>query len=373
MEGLTAALEPRERSIGWVVAPTYELADKVFREIDIKVGNAMPHRIVTRRVNDKKLVIRNLGGGESEIRAKSADNDTSLLGEGLDWLVVDEAARLRGSVWESHLSQRLIDKKGWAVLISTPKGKGWFYDLFRRGLDGPERDADFESWNCPTASNPYVDAAHLAKERAKVPERVARQEYDAQFLDGAGMVFRNIRECATGKFEEPKPGVEYYAGLDLAKNEDFTVLVIMTRDRRVVFVDRFRRLPWSIQIARVKASCDKYDVSSTTVDTTGPGEPIYQALRAEGLFVRPYPFTSKSKPDLINNLSLFFEKGIIEIPPASIWPEGIDELESYEYRELPSGTLQMGAPSGYHDDCVIALGLAAIQCKPSVEPVFAFA
>jgi hypothetical protein len=373
MEGLTAMLEPKERSVGWVVGPTYELADKVFREIDYKIGAEMPHRIVSRRINDKKLVIRNLGGGTSEIRAKSADNDTSLLGEGLDWLIVDEAARLRGSVWESHLTQRLIDKKGWAMLISTPKGKGWFYDLFRRGLDGPDRDPDFESWNCATVMNPLIDPAELVKLKASLPDRVYKQEFEAQFLEGSGMVFRNVRDCATGAFEEPKPGEDYYAGLDLAKVDDYTVLTIMTRDRRVVYVDRFRKMPWSAQVTRIKAAVDKYDVHATVVDTTGPGEPIYEALRAEGLFVKSYKFSAKSKPDLINNLSLFFEKKIITIPAPKLWPEGIDELESYEYNTTLAGTLQMSAPVGYFDDCVISLALAAWQCKPSLEPVFAFA
>ena len=35
MEAIVAALEPKERSIGWIVAPTYDLADRVFREIQI--------------------------------------------------------------------------------------------------------------------------------------------------------------------------------------------------------------------------------------------------------------------------------------------------------------------------------------------------
>jgi hypothetical protein len=147
----------------------------------------------------------------------------------------------------------------------------------------------------------------------------------------------------------------------------------MTRDRKVVFVDRFRKMPWTSQVARIKASIDRYDVHATTVDTTGPGEPIYEALRAEGLFVKSYKFSAKSKPDLINNLAMFFEKGLITLPKPKLWPEGIDELESYEYNTTLAGTLQMSAPSGYYDDCVIALGLAAWQCKPSLEPVFAFA
>ena len=74
----------------------------------------------------------------SEVRGKTADNPVSLLGEGLDWLIVDEAARMKPMIWESHLSQRLIDKRGWALLISTPRGKGWFFDLFRRG----QRDSE---------------------------------------------------------------------------------------------------------------------------------------------------------------------------------------------------------------------------------------
>ena len=35
MEGIAAALEPKERSVGWVVAPTYDLCDRVFRELAI--------------------------------------------------------------------------------------------------------------------------------------------------------------------------------------------------------------------------------------------------------------------------------------------------------------------------------------------------
>ena len=80
--------------------------------------------------NEKRLILRNMAGGLSEIRGKSADNPVSLLGEGLDWVIVDEAARLKPSIWEGHLSQRLIDKHGWALLISTPGGKGYFYDLY---------------------------------------------------------------------------------------------------------------------------------------------------------------------------------------------------------------------------------------------------
>ncbi len=152
MEGIAAALEPRANSIGWIVAPTYDLADRVYREIQAIIGMQLKHRLISMKEHDRRILLRNLAGGVSEIRAKSADNTDSLLGEGLDWLIVDEAARLKPEIWQSHLAQRLIDKKGWALLISTPHGKGWFYDMYRRGQNPDEHD--HESWNLPSWSNP---------------------------------------------------------------------------------------------------------------------------------------------------------------------------------------------------------------------------
>jgi hypothetical protein len=125
-----------------------------------------------------------MGGGLSEIRGKSADNPVSLLGEGLDWLIADEAAWLKPAIWEGYLSQRLIDKKGWALLISTPKGKGFFYDLFRRGQGN---DADYESWNHPSWSNPYLDATLIEQERGRLPERVFHQEYGGEFIQSCAL------------------------------------------------------------------------------------------------------------------------------------------------------------------------------------------
>lgn len=366
-EALAAALVPAERSFGWVVAPTYDLADKVFREIQFAVVRHIPHRVVSMRDHDRRLVLRNLGGGLSEIRGKSADNPVSLIGEGLDWLIVDEAARLKPSIWEGHLSQRLIDKKGWALLISTPRGKGWFFDLFQRGQHG--RDPDHQSWNRPSWSNPFLNAETIEIERARVPERVFRQEYGAEFLEGSGSVFRYVREAAVlPAWQEPKDGAtDYYAGLDLARVTDFTVFVIINREREVVFVDRFHRLDWSIQVERIKAAATRFNYASILCDTTGAGEPVFETLLAAGCNVTPYPFTNKSKAAIIDNLAMMLEQRVLKLPAPTLWPEGIDELEAFEFSITESGTVRTGAPGGMHDDCVIGLALAAWQVRPS-EP-----
>lgn len=362
MEGLAAALAPAERSMGWVVAGTYDLADKVFRELLLIAATKLNHRVISLSENERKLVIRNLGGGVSEVRGKSADNPVSLLGEGLDWLIVDEASRLKPAIWESHLSQRLIDKKGWALLISTPKGKGWFYEIWRRGERG---ESGYASWNYPSWTNPHLDRDLIEAERKILPQRVFDQEYGAQFIEGAGSVFRKVREAARGAFADPVPGATYFAGLDLAKVEDFTVLAVMDADMNLVHVDRFNRLDWSLQRGRIYATALRFNNANVLVDSTGAGEPVYESLLEAGCYVHPYTFTQRSKSALIDNLAMHFEQGIITLPETDQWPEGIEELEAFEYSVTDSGNVKSGAPYGMHDDCVIALALACWQARTS--------
>ncbi len=366
MEGLAAAMAPAERSIGWVVGPTYDLADRVFREMQLAVANHLRHRIVSIKESERRIQLRNMAGGLSEIRAKSADNPNSLLGEGLDWVIVDEAARLKPSIWQSHLSQRLLDKQGWALLISTPNGKGYFHELFRLGQG---RDPDYQSWNRPSWGNPLLNTQDIERERGRLPEQVFREQYGAEFLEGSGAVFRNVRECATGEWRPPIPGETYFGGLDLAKVEDYTVLVIVNRRLEVVFVDRFHRIDWSQQVNRIRVAARRYNNALVNCDTTGLGDPIYESLAQAGCCVQEYPFTQRSKSALINNLAMRLEEKVIVLPRPEIWPEGIDELESFQYSVTDSGHVRSGAASGRHDDCVIALALAVWQPSPRYRRV----
>jgi len=357
-EAVAASIQPSSTPRrGWIVAPNYDLADKVYREILLMFRTHLAPLVLVDREHERYLLVRNSGGGTTEIRGKTAENPVSLLGEGLDWLVVDEAARLKPDVWERYLSARLIDRRGWAMLISTPKGKGWYYDAWCL------KRAGWQSWCAPTLSNPHISSVEVEAVRARVPEAVFRQEFEAAFLEGAGAVFRNVRELASAELEEPRAGERYWAGLDLAKVEDFTVLVVVRRPKeepaRVVHVDRFNRLDWEIQTTRVKAALDRYNHAEVLVDSTGAGEPVYEGMRRAGLRARPYKFTTASKADLVNNLALMLEKRQIVLPKPELAPELIEELEAFEFSVTEAGTVRTGAPAGQHDDCAVAMALAA--------------
>ena len=95
----------------------------------------------------------------------------------------------------------------------------------------------------------------------------------------------------------------------------------------------------------------------------------YESLRKAGCRVKPYLFTARSKAALIDNLSLLLEQKKIVLPKVELWPDAIDELESFEFAITDAGNVRTGAPSGTHDDIVIALGLAAWQLRVRHLPV----
>jgi hypothetical protein len=228
--------------------------------------------------------------------------------------------------------------------------------LWKRGQG---TDPHYESWNQPTWTNPLLDADVIEAERTRLPERAFNQEYGAEFVEGSGAVFRNVRECATGELKAPQQEQTYWAGLDLAKVEDYTVLCIVDRTPQVVYIDRFNRIDWSLQVARIREATKRYNDCRTLVDSTGKGEPVYEALRKAGVRAQGYTFTSRSKSALIDALSIRLERRELILPRPDLCPELIDELESFEYSISDAGTVRTGAPSGVHDDTVIGLALAA--------------
>jgi phage FluMu gp28-like protein len=220
------------------------------------------------------------GGGIVQIR--SADNPDSLRGESLDRLVMDEAAFMREEAWTEALRPTLSDRRGRAVFISTPKGRNWFWRAWQLGQGA---DPDWCSWQFPTTANPHIDPAEVAAARRNLPERIFAQEYLAEFIEDGGGVFRRVMEAAVVE-EQPHAiqGHEYVMGVDLARKIDFTVCVVLdisVSPARMVAIDRFNQIDWNIQIQRIRALAERFQVARIMVDQTGVGDPIVQQLQRD--------------------------------------------------------------------------------------------
>ena len=294
------------------------------------------------------------GGGMIAVR--SAHHPDSLRGEGLDLAVLDEAAFMDARVWSQVLRPMLATTRGRALFLSTPWGRNWFYDLFRLGLD-PEEQPTWQSFWFPTASNPMIAPEELEGIRRTTSEHIWNTEYRAQFSAEGGQVFRGIAAAINREpYAAPKADHRYVAGVDWGREHDYTVIVVIDVDeRRMVAMDRFQRVDWSMQRARLQTMHQRWRMRQIWAEANSFGSPNIEALQQAGLPVRAFTTTSRSKSPLIESLALAIERrflGLLDDPVL------LGELASYGLERLPGGGYRYGAKQGHHDDTVMAAALA---------------
>lgn len=343
----------------WIVAPTYDLSQKVFNYIIRWIGQCFPKSFKIQGM--PKPIIKSPTG--SLLEAKSAENKEGLMGEELDLLIVDEASAMSKIIWENYLYPTLANRKGKVLFISTPKGQNWFYDLYTKGKSIDENDKDYINFQFSSKDNPFFPIEEWEMAKKTLPTDIFDQEYRAVFLSDAAAVFRNITDCAGGILKDPQQGHLYTIGVDLGKFQDFTVVtVIDLYDHNVVHIDRFKGIGWPLQKKRIINIARRYNNGMVTVDATGMGIPIVDDLEAAGLTVNDYQYTNKSKSELITKLSIYIEQNRITFPPNEML---IDELRAFGYTKSKTGKFQYSAPEGKHDDMVNSLALAVWELSES--------
>ncbi|MGZ3637334.1 MAG: phage terminase large subunit family protein [Ktedonobacterales bacterium] len=288
------------------------------------------------------------------------DNCDAMRGEAFDLVVVDEAAKLSELAWTDAIVPTLADRDGKAVLISTPRGRNWFWRWWMQGQDAAHERV--RSFTAPSSANPLPTIQRAAEmARGLVSERTYRQEWLAEFVEDGGGVFRAVRANVRGALEARPPSTarRYVMGVDLGKMADYTVCIVADVEaRRVVAFERFNAEDYPLQKRRIHDLATRWNNARLWVDATGVGTPICDDLRRAGLHVKPYVFTNASKLELVENAVLLMEEGQISYPEI---PVLLMELEALEYSRLPSGQMRVAAPQGAHDDAAMAF---LLMCWP---------
>jgi len=341
--------------VGFAVAPTYWHTQRQWSEF----FNFCPPELIDKvQRADRHVILK----GNRNVWFKGADNPDSLRSQGVKVLWVDEGAQIAEEAWTLALRPSLMDMKGIAFFTGTPRGHNWYFRLWTRGQNPSQ--TDYKSWSFPSVSNPYLDPAEIASFARDMPELAYRQEVLGQFLEDVGSVFRGVDRIVQGSFQPFEQHKQYIMGVDVAKLEDFTVLCVLDMDGHLCAFDRFSQLDWVFQRKRIVQLAQQNN-ARLLIDSTGVGDPICDELSREKVHIDRYKFTNATKKDLIENLSIMIENGQLTTPQV---PELINELKLYGYKTTPSGNVQYGAPEGYHDDCVVALALAAWQLKHTPPP-----
>jgi hypothetical protein len=175
------------------------------------------------------------------VEVKSADRKDGLVGEGLDGVVMAEAAKHDKDTWDMYIRPALSDKRGWGIFPSTPQGYNWYQGLWMMGQlsDFPE----YESWRLPTWTNTAMypggeEDPEIVQLKRVTPEITWLQEYAAEFVAYEGKVYTEFNPKIHVKPIKYNPAWRNYLVFDYGFVDPFVCLDIMVDPSDNVYVWR---------------------------------------------------------------------------------------------------------------------------------------
>ena len=297
----------------------------------------------------------------------SLENRDASRGRHYGLVIINEAAKISHLQysWEYVIRITLMDLQGGALICSTPRGYDYFHTLYARGQD--PQNPHWRSWQRTSWENPYIPRAELEEAKRNLPEITYRQEIMAEFITSDGMVFRRVHEAAVlDPLDQPLPGHQYVAGVDVASSVDYTVITVLdVQSKELAYMDRFNRVDYPVLEDRIASVYRNWNITGMVVEANSIGQPVIDHLQQRGLSITPFTTTHVTKHGVIQNLQSAFEHGQIKIIND---PVLVGELLSFESKKTASGNFTYSAPDGQHDDCVMSLALAwyAIGNEPQM-------
>ena len=311
---------------------------------------------VVEKNEQRRIMLFPHNGGR--IKVKTASDADTLRGDHADFLVLDECALLAPDAWDKVGAPMLLDNNGDAWFISTPRRRNWFHNLYQKAQG--DTTGRWQAWHFTSFDNPHLSRAALDDITSDLSDEAYRQEIMAEFLEGEGSVFRNIVANLTApKNAQPAEhqGHRMVMGVDWGQKNDSTALsVLCSACREEVALDRFNKIGWAFQRGRLDALARRWGVGHIEAEENSIGSPNIEALQRDGLPVFAFTTTAASKPPLIQSLALAFERAEcrwLDVPAATA------ELHAFESK-VAGNTQRVSyqAPTGLHDDTVIARALA---------------
>lgn len=266
-------------------------------------------------------------------------------------MIGDEVAYWRPEAWNEVLKATVLVKGKKVLLLSTPKGKNQFYTIFNLAKEND----NYQSFFGTSYDNPFIDIEEIEDAKRSLPEHIFKQEYLAEFLDDGSSVFRNIKEC----IKDAPITTHLFAGVDLGRADDWTVLSIVNDKNEEVYCERWRHMEWSAIINNVVKALNEYK-PNTLIESNGAQDAIFEQIRDKVNFskskVKPFVTTSKSKQAIVEDNIVCFENLEIGILGYD-WQVNELEVFTYEYN-LKTRTIKYSAPVGLHDDYVMSRSIA---------------
>jgi hypothetical protein len=229
-ELLKAAISGKNKNC-FYCCPTYGMAKEIQWDMLIKM---IPDEYVI-KTNETSLTVKLING--STIALKGAEKPNNLRGRALDFVVLDEFADMRPEAWFEVLRPSLSDRHSEdsptrALFIGTPKGRNHFYDLWAKGIDGAD---EWDSFQYTTIEGGNVSPSEIEQAKADLDERTFNQEYCAQFVTYAGLIYYNFERASSVVKYEDDGGV-LHIGMDF-NTDPMSAVIALRKGNNLICID----------------------------------------------------------------------------------------------------------------------------------------
>ena len=349
------------------VAPTNGQARQIIWNVLLDLGREV---IANSHVNNQDITLIN----GATIYVRGADRPDTLRGVSLTYAVLDEVADIKTEAWEQVIRASLSDKKGRGLFIGTPKGRNWFYDIFKLGQSGD--DEDWKSWHFTTKDNPLIDPKEIESAKKTLSTFAFKQEYMASFDNAGSDVFK---EDWIKYGEEPEYG-SYFVAVDLAGFEEVAkqaanskkrldetaIAIVKVTDEGQWFVKEIQHGRWDIRetAAKILIAMRDYRPLSVGIERGALKNAVLPYLsdlmRKNNVYSHIIDLThgNRKKADrIIWGLQGRFEHGRIILNRDEDWTEFLDQLLMFPaigvHDDLPDALSyidQLAVTSYFEDD-----------------------
>jgi hypothetical protein len=269
--------------LGWIVGPQYTDAEKEFRIFYDSMREQGVDRDSIKFLNNPdsgSLHIKTNWG--FELLGRSAAHPETLVGEGLNFVLMVEAGRHKRRTWGQFIRPALSDRRGWAAFTGVPEGKtetSLLYALYQRGQS--ESFPAWNSWKRPSWTNTITfpggrnDPEILDAEEDLTKDEFDRQ-YGAEFTERTGIVMQEWDDdlhLADLHYDQHLP---LFMAVDYGFTNPFVVLWIqvdpITEQIRVIGERRWQKLDTPEVAKDILAEFPTY-VTACRVIYPDPAEP----------------------------------------------------------------------------------------------------
>lgn len=299
----------------WYIANTADNARKIMWEKFLMNEKYVPRAYVAKS-NQQRMVLTLTNG--STISVFSGQEPDSLRGSSIDFLVLDECAFMSAQVWEV-IYPALTDKycNGEALLISSPDGYNWVYNLYAKHLGETDFDNEFPDepsiwgiFHYTTIEGGNVDPLEVEKAKKNMSPNMFKKEYLASFDTMADRIYENFDD-------ELNNGDEYYdetwgtgdihVGMDFNVKPMTAAISVIEKDKELGDVITFFDEIVTEGFSNTQQMCDK----------------IKARYPKATVFVYPDPTGNKHQPSApvgVTDFTILKDNGFILCAPRGPYP-----------------------------------------------------